>query len=165
MEDDAGAAGYLGVLSFWEMPKWFREDNNQWIVGGYRPISGSVGISFRSWWYVHNETVNIYSHLVPAVLFLVGEWFVVGYVGGKYPGVTGGDLVAFSFFMVTASICYGLSAVYHTLMNHSYEVGCFWHRLDMFGIGIFIIGDIVLGVYIIFWCEASLRNTYWCMVS
>jgi adiponectin receptor len=51
------------------------------------------------------------------------------------------------------------------LMNHSYTVDHFCHRLDMLGIGIFIVGDIVLGVYIIFRCETTLRNIYWSMVS
>jgi adiponectin receptor len=51
------------------------------------------------------------------------------------------------------------------LMNHSYTVDRFCHRLDMAGIGIFITGDIVLGVYIIFWCETTLRDIYWSMVS
>ena len=50
-------------------------------------------------------------------------------------------------------------------MNHSHTMDRFCHRLDMLGIGIFIVGDIVLGVYIIFWCETTLRSAYWSMVS
>jgi adiponectin receptor len=87
------------------------------------------------------------------------------YLAGKYPRVTSSDFIAFSFFILTATICYVFSALYHTLMNHSYTVDRFCHRLDMLGIGIFIVGDIILGVYIIFWCETTLRNIYWSMVS
>ncbi|CAG9952111.1 unnamed protein product [Clonostachys rosea f. rosea IK726] len=170
MEDDAsgsglGEAGHTALLSFNQMQGWFQQDNNQWILHGYRPISGSVRASFRSWWCLHNETVNIYSHLIPAVVFFLGEWYVLQYLASKYSRVTSADFVAFSFFMLTATICYAFSALYHTLMNHSYTVDHFCHRLDMLGIGIFIVGDIVLGVYIIFWCETTLRNIYWSMIG
>jgi adiponectin receptor len=67
--------------------------------------------------------------------------------------------------MITATTCYTFSALYHTLMNHFYTVDHFWHRLDMLGIGIFIVGDIILGIYLIFWYETTQRNIYWSMVS
>lgn len=172
MEDDASRPwsaearrGRQALLSFDEMPEWFQHDNNQWILHSYRPISGSVRASFRSWWYLHNETVNIYTHLIPAIVFLLGEWFILQYLASKYSRVTSADFLAFSSFILTATICYGFSAVYHTLMNHSCSVDHFCHRLDMLGISIFIVGDIVLGIYLIFWCETTLRNIYWSMVS
>jgi adiponectin receptor len=92
MEDDAAGSGSgkaerPTLLSFKEMPEWFQQDNNQWILHGYRPISGSVRASFRSWWYLHNETVNIYSHLIPAVLFLLGEWHILQHLSRKYARV------------------------------------------------------------------------------
>jgi adiponectin receptor len=170
MEDDAsrpgsGEAGRSTLLSFDDMPQWFQHDNNKWILHGYRPISGSTRASFRSWWYLHNETVNIYSHLIPAVVFLFGEWYLLQYLASKYSRVNSTDFLVFSSFIITATTCYAFSALYHTLMNHSYTVDHFWHRLDMLGIGIFIVGDIILGVYLIFWCETTIRNIYWSMVS
>jgi adiponectin receptor len=164
-EPGSGEAGLSALLSFGDMPEWFQDGNDPSILHGYRPISDSVRASFHSWWYLHNETVNIYSHLIPAVVFLFGEWYILQYLSGRYSRVTSIDLVAFSFFMLTATICFASSALYYTLMNHSYAVDHFCHRLDMFGIGIFIVGDIVLGVYITFWCETTLRDTYWSMVS
>lgn len=170
MEDEASEsrsseAGRPALLSFDEMPEWFQHDNNEWILHGYRPISDSSRASFRSWWYLHNETVNIYSHLIPAIVFLLGEWYILRYLTGKYSEVTSTDFVAFSLFILTATFCYASSAVYHTLMNHSYTMDLFCHRLNMLGIGAFIVGDIFLGVYIVFWCETTLRNIYWSMVS
>jgi adiponectin receptor len=153
------------LLWFYELPEWFQLGNNEWVRYGYRPMSNSIRASFRSWWYLHNETVNIYSHLIPAVVFLLGEYHILQCLAGRYPRVTSADLVAFSCFMLTATICFASSALYHTLMNHSYTVDRLCHRFDMAGIGIFITGDIVLGVYIIFWCETTLRDIYWSMVS
>jgi adiponectin receptor len=161
----SGEAERSTLLSFVEMPEWFQRDNNPWILNGYRPISDSIFASVRSLGSLHNETFNIYSHFIPAIVFFLGEWYILQYLAGKYPRLTSTDSVVFSIFMLTASTCYASSALYHTLMNHSYTVDHFCHRLDMLGIGIFIVGDIVLGVYIIFRCETTLRNIYWSMVS
>ena len=44
----AGKAGRPVLLSFDEMPEWFRRESNQWILHSYRPISGSAHASFCS---------------------------------------------------------------------------------------------------------------------
>ena len=162
----AGKSGRPVLLSFNEMPEWFRRESNQWILHGYRPISGSAHASFCSWLYIHNESVNIYSHLISAVFFLIGEWYIQQYLASRYSaGVTSADSIAFSIYMLTAVTCLSLSATYHTLMNHSQHVGHLCLRLDMLGVVIFILGDLVLGIYMVFWCEPLLRNIYWSMVS
>ena len=161
----AGKAGHPVLLSFDEMPEWFRLESNQWILHGYRPISGSAHASFRSWSYIHNESVNIYSHLIPAVVFLLGEWYIQKYLSSRYSGVTGADFIAFSIFMLTAATCLSLSATYHTLMNHSQHVEHFCLRLGMLGVVIFILGDLVLGIYMVFWCEPLPRSIYWSTAS
>lgn len=147
------------------MPEWFRHESNQWILHGYRPFSGSAHASFSSWSYIHNESVNIYSHLIPAVFFLLGEWFIQQYLASRYSGLTSADVIAFSIFMLAAVTCLSLSATYHTLMNHSQHVEHFCLRLDMLGVVIFILGDLVLGIYMVFWCESLPRNIYWSMVG
>jgi len=158
-------AGCEALHSLDEMPGWFRCGCNPWILHSYRPISGSTYASFCSWLYIHNESVNIYSHLIPAVLFLLGQWYIQQYLASTYSGVTGADCIAFSTFMLTASTCLSLSATYHTLLNHSQHMESFCLRLDMLGVVVFILGDLVLGIYIVFWCEPLPRNIYWSMVS
>ncbi|KAK1769638.1 hemolysin-III family protein [Phialemonium atrogriseum] len=157
----ADKAGRPALLSFDEMPEWFRLESNQWILHGYRPMSGSAHASFCSWSYIYNESVNIHSHLIPAIFFLLGEWYIQQYLASRYYGVTGADFIAFSIFMLTAVTCLSLSATYHTLMNHSQHVEHFCLRLDMLGVVIFILGDLILGIYIIFWCEPLPRNIWY----
>lgn len=161
----ASASRNRALLSIDEMPEWFRRESNQWILYGYRPISGSAVTSFYSWLYIHNESVNIYSHLVPAGVFLFGECYIQQYLTSRYSGVTSADLAIFSIFMLTATTCLFSSAVYHTLSNHSSRVESFCLRLDMLGIVCFILSDSVLGIYLVFWCRPLLRNIYWSMVS
>ncbi len=158
-------AGRLFLQSFDDMPEWFRRESNKWILHGYRPISGSARASFCSWSYIHNESVNIYSHLIPAIFFLLGEGYIQQYLASRYSRVSGADIIVFSIFMLAAVTCLSMSATYHTLMNHSQHVERLYLRLDMLGVVVFILGDLVLGIYMTFWCEPLPRNVYWSMVS
>lgn len=38
-------------------------------------------------------------------------------------------------------------------------------RLDMLGVVIFILGDLVLGIYMVFWCEPLPRKIYWSIIG
>ncbi|KAJ9412920.1 hypothetical protein FOXG_20872 [Fusarium oxysporum f. sp. lycopersici 4287] len=100
------------------MPKWFQHESNEGILYGYRDISGPFQASMCSLLYIHNESVNIYTHLIPAVFSFLGQQ----YLASRYSGVTGVDFTPFSIFMSTAVTCLSLSAIYHTLMNHSKRV-------------------------------------------
>ncbi|KAE8334483.1 hypothetical protein BDV24DRAFT_156825 [Aspergillus arachidicola] len=159
----AGKTGRPVLLSFDEMPEWFRRESNQWILHGYRPISGSAHTSFCSCLYMHYESVNIYSHLIPAIFFLFGESYIQRCLTSRYSAATSADFITFSIFMLTAFTCLSLSAMYHTLMNHSRHVEHLCLRLDMLGIVIFLLGDLILGIYMVFWCEPLSRNIYWSM--
>ncbi|KAL6874752.1 mPR-typeG-protein-coupled receptor [Trichoderma novae-zelandiae] len=151
------------LLAFDELPKWHQD--NEFILHGYRPISGSAKVSFRSWSYIHNESVNIFSHLIPAVVFLLGEWYILEYLTSRYSTVTGADFFIFTFFLLTAVACLGLSATYHTLANHSAEVEQLFLRFDLVGIVILTLGDFVSGIYMVFWCEPLQRKIYWSMIG
>ncbi|ENH71182.1 hemolysin-III family protein [Fusarium oxysporum] len=153
-----GKAARPILLSFDQMPKWFRHESNKCILYGYRGISGSFRTSLCSLSYIHNESVNIYSHLIAAVFFLLCQWYIQ-----QYSEATGADFIALSIFMLAAVTCLSFSATYHTFMNHSKSVAHFCLRLDMLGVVIFILGDLVLGIYLVFWCESLLRNIYWSM--
>ncbi|KAL2787700.1 hemolysin-III related-domain-containing protein [Aspergillus keveii] len=143
----ARKARRLVLLPFNEMPEWFRRESNQWIYQGYRPISGSAHASFYT------------------VLFLLGEWNIQQYLSSRYSRFTTTDFIAFSTFLITAVTCLLLLAIYHTLLNHSKHVEYLCLRLDMLGVVIFILGDLILGIYIIFRCKPYPRNIYWSMVG
>jgi adiponectin receptor len=168
IEDTASKADGVKLpvlLSLNEMPKWFQLQSNRYILHGYRTTSGSAYDSYSSWSYIHNESLNIYSHLIPAILFLSGAFYIQRYLVDRYREVAVADIIVFSIFMLAAVISLSLSATYHTLMNHSEHLNHLCLRLDMLGVVVFILGDLVLGIYLVFWCEPCLRNIYWSMVS
>lgn len=152
-----------GLLSYEQMPEWYRD--NKFIHHGYRPVYNSTRACLASWFYLHNETVNIFSHLVPAILFLVAEAFVYRHLRFYYPGVSLTDHFMFAFFLLTATVCLGMSAMFHTLMNHSSAVCEVWLLLDFFGIVILTLGNFLSGIHMIFYCEPILEFAYGVMVS
>ncbi|KAH7230894.1 hemolysin-III family protein [Fusarium tricinctum] len=153
------------LLSYDQMPEWFRHESNKWILHGYRPVTYSVHASFYSLSYFHTELLNIYSHLFPAIPFLLGDWYIPQYLTSRYSGFIEADSITFSIFMLTAVTGLSLSAMYHTFMNLSQRVEHFWLRMDMLSAMIFILGDLVLGIHIVFWREPVPRNIYWSMIG
>jgi adiponectin receptor len=151
------------LLSYGDIPEWYQD--NQYIQAGYRPVSGSAKTCFRSWFRLHNELVNIHSHLVPALAFLLAEAYILEPLHRKYANATPGDYVVLAFFLFTATVCFGLSACYHTLICHSQNIEAIWLRLDLVGIILLILGSFVTGIYVGFWCENLERNIYWGMVG
>ncbi len=151
-----------GLLSYDEIPLWYQD--NDCIRHGYRPVMSDIKTCFESWTYLHNETANIYSHLLPAVLATVSQGFIYTFFRWYYPQATTRDYLIVAFHLCTTSVCFGLSAFYHTLMNHSAHFSDLWGRIDYTGIIILILGDFVSGIYVGFYCEPILQNTYWTMV-
>lgn len=151
------------LISFEQLPEWHQD--NEYIRHGYRPISGSAKVSLQSWSYLHNESVNIFSHLIPAIVFLLGEWYILQYLTSRYPNITGLQTFIFSFFLLCTVICFSISVTYHTLMNHSNEAEKLWLRMDLVGIVVYNLGAFVSGIYMIFMCEPVQRKIYWIMVS
>jgi adiponectin receptor len=150
------------LLSFNQLPQWHQD--NEFILHGYRSISGSGWVSFRSWLYIHNESVNIYSHLVPTIIFLLSEWYLLQYLQSQYSSITIVDIFIFSFFLLTVIVCFGFSTIYHTLMNHSSNIEQLWLQFDLVGIVFLELGDCISGIYMVFWCEPLERKIYWSMV-
>jgi predicted membrane channel-forming protein YqfA (hemolysin III family) len=150
------------LVSYEEIPWWYKD--NEYILRGYRPESFSASACFASWGYIHNETFNIYSHLIPAILFLVAQIFVARLINQSFPDAKAADYIIFAFFLLTAFITLSTSFLYHTLMNHSMRISHLWLRLDFIGILFLTLGDFVSGIYLVFYCEPTLQKIYWAMV-
>ena len=58
-------SGSSKFLNIHELPDWMQ--NDQYIRQGYRAPQNSIRGCFQSLWYLHNETVNIWSHLLTAM--------------------------------------------------------------------------------------------------
>ncbi|KAL9064987.1 MAG: hypothetical protein Q9157_007639 [Trypethelium eluteriae] len=131
----------LRVVVWDQLPEW--QQDNHFIRSGYRPASGSYLGSFQSLGYLHNESVNVYSHLIGAILALATAFSLFSTVGKRYSSADADDLLVLSCYFIGAAACLGLSATYHLISNHSEVVAKFGNKLDYLGIVALIWGSFV----------------------
>ena len=154
---------WYSLVNWDDLPHW--QQDNHYVLGNYRQVSNSYLKSFGSLTYWHNETVNIYSHLLPALLSLPLAMVLYKTIQPRYEQATQSDVIAFSCFFSGAALCLGMSATFHTISNHSPMVNRIGNQLDYVGIVLLITGSFVPSVYYGFWCDRRLQNLYWTMVG
>lgn len=128
-------------------------ENNRYIMGHYRAVSHSYRTSFASLGYLHNQTSNIYSHMMAAVMFLYWASQTLDEVLARYPTSDIFDTMVFGLFYACASFCFSSSALFHLLANHSADVNRTWLLFDLYGVFALITATIVSGAYYGFYCE------------
>lgn len=148
------------LLRWNELHSW--QKDNQYILAHYRPASNSCLRSFQSLFYLHNESVNIHSHLLGASIFFFLSFTIYVF---EVHSVSASDICAFGCFFSGALICLGVSAVYHTVSNHSPKVNRLVNQLDYVGIIALITGSFVPSIYYGFYCDQVLQRVYWGMAS
>ena len=146
-----------------DLPHW--QKDNHYIHGNYRQVSDSYFRSLGSLGYWHNETINIYSHLIPALLSLPCTVATYKLLRPRYEQASAADVVALGCFFLGAALCLGMSATYHTISNHSPMVNQIGNQLDYIGIVLLITGSFVPSIYYGFWCEPTLQKIYWSLVG
>ena len=152
------------LTALWnDTPSWMQD--NHYIQTGYRHQSNSYWKSASSITYLHNESVNIWTHLLGAALAAITAVVMYGAIKPRYEMATQDDVMVFSCFFMSAVACLGMSSTYHTLSNHSELVASFGQRLDHVGIVVLIWGSFVPSVYYGFSAEPGLVTLYWTMVS
>lgn len=145
-----------------EIPSW--QQDNHYITSGYRGASNSYAKSWKSLLYIHNETVNIYTHLLGAVIFLVTSYLLFGELKPRYDTASKEDVYVFACFFAGAVACLGMSGTYHTIQNHSHPVAVWGNKLDYLGIVFLIWGSFIPVLYYAFPTDPHLMKTYWTMV-
>jgi adiponectin receptor len=163
IQDKLSPAGKSILLSISQIPEWYSE--NPYIHTGYRPVFAAAAPCFSSWWYFHNQSFNIYTHLIPGICALVANVALFQYFSVWYPDATVLDRLVFHVYLTAVSVCFGVSAAYHTLLCHSREFADLWVRLDYVSISVLILGSFVPGLYMGFYCEMGLLGVYLGMVS
>lgn len=153
------------LLTLPNVPPWF--EANPFILTGYRPESQSWSKSLSSWLYIHNETANIYSHLIPGLCLLL---LLINTSIRPDPEQKQQDQQRLNNIVLTIQLCAAIlclltSALYHTALNHSARVAHQGLQCDHGGILALILGNFVSGLHFGFYCEPALKNLYWSLVS
>jgi adiponectin receptor len=121
-------------------------------------------VSFQSLTYLHNETVNIYTHLLPSLAAIPTALVLHRALSPRYESATHADIAAFTCFFAGAVFCLTMSATYHTISNHSPLVARIGNSFDYVGIVGLIVGSVIPSVYYGFYCAPQLQQLYWTMI-
>ncbi|XP_042341284.1 membrane progestin receptor beta-like [Plectropomus leopardus] len=118
-----------------DVPPLFRE---RFILSGYRPVGLSWRCYVLSLFQIHNETLNVWSHLVAAVcVTLRFMLFTILQGGGFSVDVSSLPLVLYVFSAVTYLSC---SAAAHLLQSHSEQAHYSLFFLDYVGVAVYQYG-------------------------
>jgi len=123
-------------LRHWhEVPEYMQF--NEFIRSGYR-ANFSWEMCLKSLFQMHNETGNIWSHLLGALLFFFFSLKALYQDLWEQPFWGG---VCFITFLISAQYAFGTSTLYHLFMAHSEHTLCSFLRMDYSGIAALIVGS------------------------
>ncbi|KAK8120343.1 hypothetical protein PG999_004463 [Apiospora kogelbergensis] len=146
-----------------EVPEWHVD--NHYILSGYRLEKADYLEIFTSLSFLHNETCNVYTHLVGALLLpLIATVFLQHLGEPRFLNVSSIDYTIFGIYLWCAELCLVFSALYHLVQSHSRGVEEFWHGMDLLGIVIVTVGTFSSGIYYLFFCEAGLQRLHWAII-
>ncbi|CAO3618050.1 unnamed protein product [Cunninghamella echinulata] len=148
------------LLYIHELPIEWQE--NEYVLSGYRFYHRSQDC-LKSIFMLHNETLNIHSHLIGFIFFLIFSIYMVNY---HFPEASTYDQVIFVTFCVAALNCLFCSSIYHTFICHSHHpIKSFTATLDYIGISFLITASVLVTEYFGFYCQPITARKYMVFTS
>jgi len=148
------------TCDFRDLPQWLMQDSNGYLHKGHRPPSDSIAWCLKSIFHIHTETVNIWSHLLAALAFLIG--FLNFCYSCSLPL---GDAVVIAASFLGAIFSFVTSTAYHTAMCHSPRINLLTVKCDHAGIAVVVTVMTVGHVYFWFYHDPFLSTLYSTLIS
>eukprot|EP01090_Pellita_catalonica_P014701 TRINITY_DN3807_c0_g1_i2.p1 TRINITY_DN3807_c0_g1~~TRINITY_DN3807_c0_g1_i2.p1 ORF type:complete len:323 (+),score=3.62 TRINITY_DN3807_c0_g1_i2:32-970(+) len=148
------------LTTFTQAPKFLK--HNEFITGGYRPGDISFKECVYSIFSLHNETTDIWTHLLATIYFLI--LFVRTFtVHITDPSLA--DVIVFSIFLGCATIQMLNSTLFHIFNCISPKWYKWTQRMDYSGISFMIIGCYIPPLYYGFICTPKIGQIYIASIS
>mmetsp|Transcript_55982 Transcript_55982/g.128096 ORF Transcript_55982/g.128096 Transcript_55982/m.128096 type:complete len:295 (+) Transcript_55982:44-928(+) len=141
----------LPLLPASAAPKW---TVRPYIHRGYRDVM-AVGECVGSLLYLHNETGNVWTHVVGVAVFVA-----LGMQDWSDSSMEQHHRVVAAVYCGATTLCMGFSAAFHLMQPNSKRTYDLMLKLDMSGIAIVIIASIQIGLHYGFWCHQGLQTMY-----
>ncbi|OMJ30219.1 Adiponectin receptor protein 2 [Smittium culicis] len=139
--------------------------DNSFIKTGYRQPIASLKYCFSSLFFIHNETVNIYSHLIGALIFITLMFTTKALLIQTTPSASSTDILFTYIFLAGAVSCLLMSSVYHTTKCHSENVSKLLNKCDYIGITLLIVTSCFPIIFYAFRCSSYLQLSYIILLS
>lgn len=134
------------LCSYNDLPEW--QKDNEYIHTGYIRETNSYREIIKSLSYLHNESVNIYTHLLPGMFCLLLLLGVLEHTTMPvYVTTSYSDYFMINFFFLGVLFCFSMSAAFHCFKAHSERISIFGNKLDYLGIVFLIISSMVSIMY------------------
>ncbi|KAF2438854.1 HlyIII-domain-containing protein [Karstenula rhodostoma CBS 690.94] len=153
------------LLTYNELPDWYRLESSPFITSHYRPPSHSVTKSLHSLGHLHNETANIYTHLIPAIVLAFSLPLLQLNISAAYADAPWLDRFMLTLTPIAALFTFSASANFHTLNNHSSTVSLSCLLLDFTGILALILASLLSGIYVGFYNHPFQQRLYWSIIT
>ncbi|KAI8098569.1 hemolysin-III related-domain-containing protein [Halteromyces radiatus] len=151
----AVADAHRRLLYLHELPIEWQE--NEYVLSGYRFYHHHHDC-LKSIFMLHNETMNIHSHLIGFIFFLILSIYMVNY---QFPEASALDRAVFVTFCVAALNCLFCSSIYHTFICHSrHTIKSFTATLDYIGIAFLITASVLVTEHFGFYCQPEAARRY-----
>jgi len=149
------------LVKYEDLPAYLQ--GNEFVRLGYR-ANFSWSLCVRSLFYFHNESLNIWTHLLATFLFfglmlavLVWNW------GLKDPNYE--DKLVFFVFFFGAQCQMLFSTIFHTFSCRSSRWYKFFVRLDYTGICMMIVGSYYPCIYYTLRCHPAVSTLHLSLIS
>lgn len=141
------------TAAFDEQPEWLQD--NKYLHCGHRRPTYSYITCTRSMFQLHNETVNIWTHLLGGFYFahLCLSIF-------NSPNLTADDKWVVGLFLFSATACHVMSTLYHIFNCHSENISRVYSRLDYCGIVALITFSFIPWIHYGFYSDPITKFTY-----
>ncbi|EQB54246.1 hypothetical protein CGLO_05947 [Colletotrichum gloeosporioides Cg-14] len=148
------------LLRWEELPEW-QQCGSEHIKTGYRKACFSVWECFHSWTYIHNETINIYSHIIGAILFMSLPFLIFGNpISPRWTTASTSDIVVCSIYAAGVTVCFVLSTAFHTFMSHSEPYYLAGIKADFHGVLALMWSSTAPLAHYTFPCSPRTRDAY-----
>ena len=149
------------VQKLMQMDQTPAEYHYPYILGGYR-VNYTLVQCLRSIFSWHNETVNIWTHLLPLICFLVlCAFFLTEFLVHPMDAL---ETVTVAVFFFGISVCLFVSCCFHIFKPISVDCQSCLLQFDMSGVAFNIVGNMFVMLYYGFFCEGNTQIAYFCTI-
>lgn len=150
-----------GLYYYYELDEW--QKDNHFIISGYLKETKSFKNCFKSLFFLHNETFNIYTHLIPSIVFLIFSIYYSINLNLKEIKIRTLDKLNFIQFGISCFFCLFFSSIFHLGKSHSQKVSKLLNKLDYFGIIILITSSLISIVFFAFIQDKKMMLSMICL--
>lgn len=146
------------LISYHQLPKWAQD--NEFILKYYRQVNRTWYQTLKSSFFqFHNETYNIYSHLIPAIIALTTANHFLFQPSQNFADDSL-EKAIWVAYLLCASTMLTCSWWFHASFCQSYKSFCLGSKLDYAGIAFMIVGSFLPWLFYTLYCEKTLFRIY-----